>query len=147
MIQKTQYLLLSLNITIKICSKNPLFSYSLQSIKLLLCPFSHQINLSKCSFSNFLKKFKGRKSDCFNFLILPYKLIHFKYILFSPKLSLFFLFLILSWNSWNSSFLNVLILKHLFNHTSVIGSIAIKNRLFLFWFVFLENLRDLCGWS
>lgn len=145
MIQKTQNFLLSLNITIKICSKNPLFSYSLQSIKLLLSSFTHKINLSKCTFSNLLKKFKRRESDCFNFLILPYKLIHFKYILFSPKLSLFFLFLILSWNSWNSSFMRVLILKHLFYHTPVIGSITIKNRLFLFWLVFLKNLRDLGG--
>lgn len=139
MVQQAQNLFLCLDISIEIGAKHSLFSNSFESIKLLLCSFTHEIDLTKCPFSNFFEKFKGGKSNCFNFLILSYKLIHLKDILFSPELCLFFVLFLFSRDCFFGGF----ILEHFLHHTSMVRSVTIEDRFVLFGLIFLENLRDL----
>ena len=94
MVEQRKNILLCLNISVQISSKNPLLSDSLHCIKFILSIFFNQIHLTKSTLSNPLVKFEIRKRNSLHPVMLLDKLIHLVNVLLPGSQFLYFLLLL-----------------------------------------------------
>lgn len=128
MVEQTENVFLSLDVSVEIGAEDTFLPDCFEGVKLGLFFSLDEVHLSECAFSDLLVELEGRKSDCFDLLILSDELVELEDVLLSPELDIPLLLLLLS--LWHH-FLDVLVLQHLLDHCSMVGPVSVHRVFFL----------------
>lgn len=138
MVEQTEDVFLSLDVSVEIGAEDAFLPDGFEGVELRLLFSLDEVHLSECAFSDLLVELEGRKRDGFDLLVLPYELVELEDVLLPKELSVPFLLLLLS---LRNHFLDVLVLQHLLDHCTVVGSVSVHRVLFLYLSLSLVFLK------